>query len=231
VKLYSGCDFGLDERYAEVLLVIGMALFYGTAMPLMYLFALTSLIIMYVRETLFIYYLYQRPPQYDSRGTVITLYVICILAVTSLPFAFWQLGNRQIFDNLMFTIHNQEDIRKSGHTVSQAIFDASGFSYNSGPFLLLLATPIVALVFSFYRTTSKKVSARAEVEGLTNFSSAMRPNVKKQILTTEKYFSSKYGIQTMTKEQYYRLENAEMASCYKVILDESTYRLAHLNRY
>lgn len=94
VRLYSGCEFNLHERYADVLLVIGMALFYGTAMPLMYLFALISLSIMYVRETLFIYYLYKRPPQFDSRGTKMTLYIICMLAIASLPFAFWQLGNR-----------------------------------------------------------------------------------------------------------------------------------------
>lgn len=94
VELYSGLEFELHVQCADILLIVGIAFFYGSAMPLMYFLALISLIIMYIRETLLIYYCYKQPPVYDFRATQVTFQAMGFIAFVSLPFIFWQLGNR-----------------------------------------------------------------------------------------------------------------------------------------
>jgi hypothetical protein len=104
IDLYSGPDIPVADLSAEILMVIGVALFYGSAMPLMYPLCAFNLAVIYVRETLLIYYFYKKPPMLDGRATKSTLYTVCFVAFASLPFVFWQLGNRQIFDNKLFDI-------------------------------------------------------------------------------------------------------------------------------
>lgn len=59
----------MPDIAADVLMVIGLALFYGSAMPMMYILATLNLMVVYMKETLFIYYVYKKPPQFDIRAT------------------------------------------------------------------------------------------------------------------------------------------------------------------
>jgi hypothetical protein len=66
----------------------------------------------------------------------------------ALPFVFWQLGNRQIFDNVLFTIESAQDVRMSGHIPSQALNDLAGdnLPYNSVPFIMFAVGLVLFIV-------------------------------------------------------------------------------------
>jgi len=116
VKLYSGPKYEIDKSFTDVLLFVIMALFYGTAMPVLYPIAFMGMSIYLVQERILVCKYYRRPPMYDWRLTLTAIKVISVLPILALPFIFWQLGNRQIFDNVLFEIQHMNDVRLSGHT-------------------------------------------------------------------------------------------------------------------
>ena len=63
-------------------------------MPLLYPIALCGYMVLYVGERFLICYYYRSPPVYDTEITEATLDIMRLLPLISLPFAFWQLGNR-----------------------------------------------------------------------------------------------------------------------------------------
>ena len=62
-----------------------------------------------------------------------------------LPMAFWQLGNRQIFENVVTPINFKSDVRLSEHYIWTALshMDPTFMTYNSAP--LWLAIGILCL--------------------------------------------------------------------------------------
>jgi hypothetical protein len=70
-----------------------------------------------------------------------------------LPFVWWQLGNRQIFDNILTPLSNTDDIRLSQHTLSQALYEVfhkGTLTYNCAP-LVLWMIYVVFVVFEMIR--------------------------------------------------------------------------------
>ena len=99
IDLYAGPDYLIHYRYATILLNIGVAFLYGTAMPYLYVTAVLAFIILYINERLLVCYYYREPPAFDEKMTLMTLELTKYVPLMMLPFVFWQLGNRQIFDN------------------------------------------------------------------------------------------------------------------------------------
>ena len=99
IDLYAGPEYLIHYRYATILLNIGVAFFYGTAMPYLYATALLAFVVLYVNERLLVCYYYREPPAFDEKMTLMTLDLSKYVPLMMLPVAFWQLGNRQIFDN------------------------------------------------------------------------------------------------------------------------------------
>merc|ERR1719232_463718 len=99
VDLYAGDEYMIDYRYATILLNIGVAFLFGTSMPYLYFVALLAFVILYVTERMVICYSTRKPPSFDEIMTLKTLNIILMVPFLMLPLVFWQLGNRQIFDN------------------------------------------------------------------------------------------------------------------------------------
>lgn len=73
IDLYAGPVYLIHYRYAAILLQIGVAFCYGTAMPPLYLIACLAFAILYVNERLLVCYYYREPPAFDEKMTVLTL--------------------------------------------------------------------------------------------------------------------------------------------------------------
>ena len=110
IDLYAGPEYLIHYRYATILLNIGVAFLYGTAMPYLYLCALLAFVILYINERLLVCYYYREPPAFDEKMTLMTLTLTKLVPLIMLPMAFWQLGNRQIFDDRVEEIIYKSDV-------------------------------------------------------------------------------------------------------------------------
>jgi len=110
IDLYAGPVYLIHYRYAAILLNIWVAFFYGTSMPYLYLTALLAFVVLYLNERLLVCYYYREPPAFDEKMTVMTLELTKYVPLIMLPVVFWQLGNRQIFDNVVEEIVYKTDI-------------------------------------------------------------------------------------------------------------------------
>lgn len=117
IDLYAGPEYLIHYRYSTILLNIGVAFLYGTAMPYLYICATLAFVVMYINERLLVCYYYREPPSFDEKMTLMTLELTKYVPLMMLPFAFWQLGNRQIFDDAVFEIVYKTDVRLSGHSI------------------------------------------------------------------------------------------------------------------
>merc|ERR1719305_1050704 len=59
IDLYAGPDYLIHYRYATILLNIGVAFMYGTAMPYLYFCATLAFVILYLNERLLVSYYYR----------------------------------------------------------------------------------------------------------------------------------------------------------------------------
>mmetsp|Transcript_27157 Transcript_27157/g.33766 ORF Transcript_27157/g.33766 Transcript_27157/m.33766 type:complete len:243 (-) Transcript_27157:954-1682(-) len=98
IDLYAGPQYLIHYRYAAILLQIGVAFCYGCTMPPLYGIACVAFVILYINERLLVCYYYREPPAFDEKMTVLTLELVKWVPFIMLPMAFWQLGNRQIFE-------------------------------------------------------------------------------------------------------------------------------------
>jgi len=71
-----------------------MCLIYGTAMPIMWPIAVAGFAVLYINERLLVAYYYNSPPAYDTEITQMAFSVVRSFPLLSLPFVFWQVGNR-----------------------------------------------------------------------------------------------------------------------------------------
>jgi len=123
VTLYSGPDYQIDGRFSVVLMFLSMAFVYGTAMPLFFPIGLFGYVVLWVNERLQLCWFYKMPPAYDTEITYTALTILKYLPLLSLPFVYWQLGNRQIFHHQVSDITVLNKSRLSGHTISQSLHE------------------------------------------------------------------------------------------------------------
>ena len=117
IDLYAGPEYLIHWRYSTILLNIGVAFLYGTAMPYLYVCACLAFVVLYINERLLACYYYREPPTFDEEMTLMTLDLTKYVPLIMLPFAFWALGNRQIFDDKVHEIVYKQDVRLSGHSI------------------------------------------------------------------------------------------------------------------
>ena len=89
VDLYAGPEYLIHYRYATILLNIGVAFLYGTAMPYLYCTATLAFIVMYINERLCVCYYYREPPAFDEKMTLETLQLSRMVPIMMLPVVFW----------------------------------------------------------------------------------------------------------------------------------------------
>ena len=141
VDVYAGPEYLIHYRYATILLNIGMAFLYGTAMPYLYFCAVLAFGIFFINERCLVCYYYREPPTFDEKMTLMTLEISKFVPLMMLPVAFWMLGNRQIFDSVVYEIVYKTDVMLSGHDIEHAMRHAHPLymTYNTPPILMFFA--------------------------------------------------------------------------------------------
>jgi len=128
-----------------------------------------------------------------------------------LPMAFWQLGNRQIFETEVTQIDFKADMLLSNHDMGNAFshMDPTYMTYNSGPMWLL----ILVCVYRLFRYCSGATDEEEEddglVEGLDDYYDALKINDKAAYIGQEEYFYQ-YSCKTMSDEQLSKMKQSKV---------------------
>ena len=235
IDLYAGAEYLIHYRYATILLNIGVAFFYGTAMPYLYATALLAFVVLYVNERLLVCYYYREPPAFDEKMTLMTLELSKYVPLMMLPVAFWQLGNRQIFDNQVEEIVYKSDPIMSGHSIQAALTHAKPWdlTYNTAPMILFyLQLAYIALqIFCWVVSSAEEDEDDQLVEGLSTYQEALKLDDQALVQGQEEYYKGKYGIETYSAEMYQKLKDAEVADDEHIIMGVATYRLLENIKY
>jgi hypothetical protein len=104
-------------RFSTIMNIAFVTLTYGTGMPILYPIALFSFTVLYTVERIQVCYYYKQPPAFDEKMTINALEMLTWAPIPFMMFSYWFLGNNQIFNNILFKIHTNNDIVLTGHSV------------------------------------------------------------------------------------------------------------------
>jgi hypothetical protein len=66
VDLYAGPEFLMHFKYSAMLNIVFVTMMYGIALPILFLYAILGLTVLWVSEKLLFFYTYRLPPSYDA---------------------------------------------------------------------------------------------------------------------------------------------------------------------
>lgn len=235
IDTYAGPEYLIHYRFAAILLQIGVAFCYGCTMPPLYGIASVAFLILYINERLLVCYYYREPPAFDEKMTMLTLDLVKYVPFMMLPMAFWQLGNRQIFENVVSEIEFKSDIRLSSHNISSAFshMDPTFMTYNSGPLWLLIFIILFKLICwcTGWGGDDEEDESDQLVEGLADYYDALKEADKSTLLGHEDQLAYKYGCKTFSDERLSKLKSSETVDVEKVIMGVATYRILDSLQY
>jgi len=186
IDTYAGPAYLIHYRYAAILLQIFVAFCYGCAMPPLYGIAAVAFVILYINERLLVCYYYREPPAFDEKMTMLTLELVTYIPYVMLPMAFWQLGNRQIFESVVTEIEFKADIRLSEHDFTSAFshMDPTHMTYNSGPLWLLILIFVYTMLTKWFGRGGEDEEDEDDqlVEGLADYYDALKDDDKNSMI-------------------------------------------------
>lgn len=100
---------------------VSLALMYGPAFPILYPITMIVMMSEYIRERYMLCYYYREPTTYDQKMQELSLKMMNTFAIIPLAFSFWQLGNRQFFENFVLPVDTINSVSQSGHFLIQNI--------------------------------------------------------------------------------------------------------------
>lgn len=214
IDLYSGADYALHARYSTLLLHCSVCLIYGTACPILYLIAFCAFFVLHINERLAICYSYKQPAAIDDRLTRHCLQIMTYLPIVSLMFVWWQLGNRQLLDNVLYPVVQIYDVRLSGHSIEWALDNIQYFHWNSAPFVMscvLLTLIIFSKIIPFFTSWMIDTTNMDLDEGLADYFSALEAEEKRELRNTEEYYRNNYGVKTYDELTFDKIQNQPQA--------------------
>jgi len=138
-------------------------------MPILYSIVFLAMLSTYITDRIAVCYFYREPPQYDETVTLTALKYIKFMTVLSLPCAYWQLCNRQVFSNQHVPDLSTRQIMPTDATLWHALKTSNPFTnhltYYHGPILLFYAL-ICFYVLKHARNFFKR-RKRTEIDDLS----------------------------------------------------------------
>lgn len=140
ISVHAGPRFSIEYAYTTILMQVSIVCMFGASMPILYPIVFIAMLSTYITDRFAVCYFYREPPQYDERITLKMLKYIKFCVVCSLPFAYWQLGNRAIFENKNVHELVVRNFLTTGHTIWYALINSNPFStgltFNHAPIVL-----------------------------------------------------------------------------------------------
>lgn len=89
VDLYAGPEFLMHFKYSAILNIVFVTFMYGLALPMLFLYAVLAIAILWFSEELLFYYSYRLPPMYDESLAKNVMAKMKTAPVFMLLFGYW----------------------------------------------------------------------------------------------------------------------------------------------
>lgn len=99
--MYSGPEFELYIKIANLIMMNYVAFLYGPGMPIFFILAFVYLFLHYSVERLAMAYFYRKPPMYDNKLNNNTLFLLRLGPILYCLMASWLFSNQQVFRNVV----------------------------------------------------------------------------------------------------------------------------------
>jgi hypothetical protein len=193
VDIHCGPEYAIHYRYSSIVKAIIICLMYGPALPILYPITFVTMIVMVINERLVIFYYNREPPTFDDDMTVWSIKISEWTLWLSLPFSFWIMGNRQIYDNAVYPIQYSTDIRLSGHV--QVFDEDPEFDYTA-PILVFFIAFVAYEVIDFLGRKMGFISPFSfeYFEDLPNYYDAIEIDDREDLINECNYYKDKYDM-------------------------------------
>jgi hypothetical protein len=108
LDLYTGPQFMVHIRYAQMIKVVAVTMTFGIGMPILFPIAALNFLVYWVLETYQITYTYQIPPLMDNTLEKNANYIFRWMPVLFFFNGYWMLNNQQIFNSSVVTLKAAE---------------------------------------------------------------------------------------------------------------------------
>jgi len=200
VKLYTGPEFLVDFRYAQILTVLFVCFIFCSGLPLLFLSTFLNLLFVYWMDKIFLLKFYQLPRPFDDKlentvrkGLYLVLFFHLIIAV-------WSYGNPQVFGDESAYLKGVELVQKyQNHAFRYFLYSLWERARQSQNIALsiLFAIFVVSVVADFF--------FRNTISRLAKFCFGRRTS---RVLDAKKYQNQK------TYYDYIRLEDLQVEAKY-----------------
>lgn len=193
VDIHCGPEYAIHYKYSSIVKAIIICLMYGPALPILYPITFVTMIVMVINERLVIFYYNREPPTFDDDMTVWSIKISEWTLWLSLPFSFWIMGNRQIYDNAVYPIQYSTDIRLSGHV--QVFDEDPAFDYTA-PLLVFFIAFVAYEIIDFLGRKMGFISPFTfeYFEDLPNYYDAIEIDDREDLINECNYYKEKYDM-------------------------------------
>jgi hypothetical protein len=137
VELYLGQQFWVHYKYSTILNLVFVAFFFGAIMPVMFPLCFVGLCVMYIVETLMMYYSYRKPAMFDDKMTHQVILALYYGPVAFVGVGAWAFQNQMIYANKVLILETSN------------VYPANSFRFMNFFNQLTPATPLVLFFVVF----------------------------------------------------------------------------------
>ena len=168
-NLYSGPDFEIHYKYAQMLTITYVTFLFAPGLPIMFPIALLAMLILYATNRLQLAYFNKKPPCYSNSMNDTTVVFLKFAPMFYVVVGAWLYSNQQTFYNQVFPITSDDWVfMRSGHTMHQFITEISPgsvfFVYAVVIFLIFLSLVIKNAILLCRKYICYKRNKRFETE-------------------------------------------------------------------
>jgi len=151
MDLYSGPEYVIHFRYANILNITYVTMMYGLGMPILFPIAAFSYFVLYFCARYQVAYTYQMPPALDDLLTKNAANKLLFSPLLLTLNGFWMLSNRQFFNSEVSEIDTLGQTMPSNHTIKESMFSLRA----SQAFPVLIMSAAFAILIVMVRFFSK----------------------------------------------------------------------------
>jgi hypothetical protein len=146
VNLYAGPEFLMHFKYSAMLNIVYVTMMYGIALPILFLYAILGLLVLFISEKLLFFYTYRLPPSYDASLAKHVIGQMRFAPMIMMVFGYWFLSSNQLLENKIFMIQRASDTPLTGHTYGDFVY-ADGWGAPQWPLALMSIFMIIQAFF------------------------------------------------------------------------------------
>eukprot|EP00742_Colponemidia_sp_Colp-10_P003796 GILJ01004043.1.p1 GENE.GILJ01004043.1~~GILJ01004043.1.p1 ORF type:complete len:1123 (-),score=165.75 GILJ01004043.1:136-3504(-) len=194
--MYTGPEFLLEVRYAQILNTVFVSLLFSSGVPMLVVIAFFTFLTSFWMDKLLFLRIYRTPPMFDQKVAVKAVSLLPVAAFLHLLFAIWMYSASSIFkpdtldlnflssdvnDQVQSTVEAAEsNINSPNFRLADRLNNLHTFFVVFGLVVFLIGVLFHLFVWPLVRKCCCRCRRSAEREDLPNFYKALNPTAQKR---------------------------------------------------